>query len=265
MRLTVGLAAIAMLATPLAATEPLPERPLPAYPHTRALDLVEPQFGVKVADPYRWLENDVRTDSEVAKWVADQNKITDAYVAQLPGRAVFAARMKSLFNYERFGVPRKAANAYFYTRNDGLQNQSVLYVRDGFGGTPRILLNPNDWAKDGATALGEWSPSNDGTKLLYAIQDGGSDWRTLRVLDVASGKTLEDEVKWVKFSGLAWAKDGSGFFYSRFAEPEMGATFQSLNVNQTVYFHKLGTSQSADIKIYATPDRPKLEIGRAHV
>jgi prolyl oligopeptidase len=258
MRVTAGLAAIALIASPIAATEPLPERPLPAYPHTRALDLVEPQFGVNVADPYRWLENDVRTDSEVAKWVSDQNKITDAYVSQLPGRAVFAARMKSLFNYERYGVPRKAANFYFYTRNDGLQNQSVLYVRDGFNGTPRILLNPNEWAKDGATALGEWVPSNDGTKLLYAIQDGGTDWRTLRVQDVASGKTLDDEVKWVKFSNLAWASDGSGFFYSRFAEPEKGATFQSPNVNQTVYFHKIGTPQSADIKIYATPDRPKL-------
>ena len=124
MRVTAGLVAIVLIASPIAATEPLPERPLPAYPHTRALDLVEPQFGVPVADPYRWLENDVRTDSEVAKWVSDQNKITDAYVSQLPGRAVFAARMKSLFNYERYGVPRKAANFYFYTRNDGLLNPS---------------------------------------------------------------------------------------------------------------------------------------------
>lgn len=258
MRVTAGLVTIALIAIPLFAAEPLPERPLPAYPHTRALDLVEPQFGVPVADPYRWLENDVRTDSEVAKWVADQNRITSAYVAGLPGRDILAARMKALFNFERYGVPRKAANAYFYTRNDGLQNQSLLYVRDGVDGTARILLNPNEWAKDGATALAEWSPNHDGTKLLYAVQDGGTDWRTLRVLDVASGRTLDDEVRWVKFSQLAWASDGSGFFYSRFAEPEKGATFQSLNINQTVYFHKLGTAQADDVKIYATPERPTL-------
>lgn len=258
MRFATGLCALLLAAAAPALGEAVPERPLPAYPHTRTLDLVEPQFGVAVADPYRWLENDVRTDSEVARWVAEQNRVTNAYVAGLPGRDRLAERMKALFNFERYGVPRKAANAYFYTRNDGLQNQSVLYVRDGAGGTPRILLNPNEWAKDGATALAEWSPSPDGRNLLYAIQDGGTDWRTLRVLDVASGQTFSDEVRWVKFSQLAWAKDGSGFFYSRFAEPEKGATFQSPNINQAVYFHRIGTPQAEDVKIYATPDQPKL-------
>ena len=248
---------LATFSTSLAAESP-PEPPLPSYPHTRALDLVDVQFGDKIADPYRWLENDVRTDAEVASWVSDQNKLTDAYLAGLPARALFANRMKTLFNFERYGVPRKAANRYFYTRNDGLQNQSVLYVREGFDGIARALINPNDWAKDGATALAEWSPSSDGKRLLYAIQDGGTDWRTLKILDVASGAPLDDEVKWVKFSGLAWAKDGSGFFYSRFAEPAKGATFQSLNVDQTIYFHAIGTPQSSDVKIYATPDRPKL-------
>ncbi len=235
----------------------VPERPKPDYPHTRALDLVEPQFGEAVADPYRWLENDVRVDKDVASWVAAQNKVTEAYLKTLPGRDVLAVRMKALFNFERFGVPRKAGARYFYTRNDGLQNQSVLHVRDGFAGAPRILIDPNGWAKDGATALAEWQPSDDGRLLLYAIQDGGTDWRTLRVLDVASGKTLADEVKWVKFSGLAWARDGGGFYYSRFAEPAPGATFQSLNLDQTIYFHRIGTPQSADTKIFATPDHPK--------
>ena len=256
-RVPASLIAFVVVASPLAA-EPVPERPLPAYPHTRALDLVEAQFGDRIADPYRWLENDVRTDSEVAGWVAAQNKLTDAYVSQLPGRDLFAARMKSLFNYERYGVPRKAANFFFYTHNDGRQNQSALYVREGFGGAPRMLLDPNGWAADGATALAEWVPNSKGTQLLYAVQDGGTDWRTLRVLDVATGKPLGDEIRWVKFSGLAWTQDGDGFFYSRFAEPERGATFQSLNVNQTVYFHKIGTSQLSDVKIYATPDRPQL-------
>jgi prolyl oligopeptidase len=249
------LQSVLMMSSPRAETPAA--RPLPNYPHSRASDVADEQFGIKVADPYRWLENDVRTDAEVQTWVTAQNQATNAYLKTLPGRDVFAARMKELFNFERYGVPRKAGNRYFYTRNDGLQNQSILYVRDSFGGNGRALIDPNGWAKDGATALAEWMPSDDGARLAYAVQDGGTDWRTLKILDVASGKVLEDEIKWVKFSGLAWKKDGSGFFYSRFAEPEKAATFQSLNLNQTVYFHLLGTTQSADAKIYATPDQPK--------
>ncbi|MEQ1547198.1 MAG: prolyl oligopeptidase family serine peptidase [Chakrabartia sp.] len=236
----------------------IPERPKPSYPHSRASDVVDVQFGDKVADPYRWLENDVRNDTEVRDWVSAQNEATTLYLKTLPGRDVFAARMKQLFNFERYGVPRKAGTRYFYTKNNGLQNQSVLNVREGLAGTPRILIDPNAWAKDGATALAEWQPSDDGRYLLYAVQDGGTDWRTLKLIDVATGAALDDDVKWVKFSGLAWAKDGSGFYYSRFAEPEKGAAFQSLNVNQTLYFHKVGTAQSSDIKIYSTPDRPNL-------
>ncbi len=232
-----------------------------AYPVTEKQTIVETQFGVPVADPYRWLEDDVRVNPKVAAWVEEQNRVTNAYLAALPGRDALAARMKQLFDYERFGLPRKAGKRYFFMKNDGLQNQSVLYVRDTLTGADRLLIDPNSWAKDGATALAEWAPSNDGTKLLYAVQDGGSDWRTLKVLDVASGKLLSEEIKWVKFSGLAWAKDGSGFYYSRFAEPQKGAEFQSLNENQTIYFHRIGTPQSADVKIYATPDRPKLGHG----
>ncbi|MDQ3477879.1 MAG: prolyl oligopeptidase family serine peptidase, partial [Pseudomonadota bacterium] len=143
-------------------------------------------------------------------------------------------------------------------RNDGLQNQSVLYVRDQLNGAARQLIDPNAWSADGATALAEWVPSEDGKRLLYAVQDGGTDWRTVRVLDVANAKPLSDEVKWVKFSNLDWAKDGSGFYYSRFPEPEAAGTFQSLNENQTIYFHKLGTPQSADRLVFATPKRSDL-------
>ncbi len=227
------------------------------YPETRRTAQVDEQFGVKVADPYRWLENDVRTDREVAKWVVDQNAVTNAYLATLPGRDIFAARLKQLLDYERFGVPVKKGGRYFYSRNAGLQNQAVLYVRDSVGGEGRVLIDPNGWSKDGATALAEWSASEDGKKLAYAVQDGGTDWRTVKVLDVASG-AVSDTVEWVKFSGLSWAKDGSGFFYSRFAAPADGSKFQALNENQQVYFHKLGTPQSADGLIYATPDQPKL-------
>lgn len=229
-----------------------------AYPATERGTTVDPQFGVDVADPYRWLEDDVRVNPKVAAWVADQNKVTDAYLDTLPGRDAFKNRMTELYNYERFGLPRKAGTRYFYTRNDGLQPQSVLYVREGLKGEGRTLIDPNGWAKDGATALAEWTPSEDGRHLLYSVQDGGTDWRIVRVMDVATGKDLSDEVRWVKFSALDWAKDGSGFYYSRFPEPAEGAAFQSLNENHTVYFHKLGTPQSADVLIHATPDKPKL-------
>ena len=239
------------------AVEPVLRAPQLAYPHTRRLDLVETQFGVPVPDPYRWLENDVRTDPEVKAWVEAQNAVTNAFLAALPARAPFKARMTELYDYERFGVPEKKGRHYFYTRNDGLQNQSVLYVRDSVDGQGRVLIDPNTWSADGATALAEWVPSEDGTRLLYSVQDGGTDWRTVRALDVDSAKPLADEVKWVKFSGLSWAKDGSGFYYSRFPAQTSG-TFQSLNENHTIYFHRMGTPQSADRLVFATPKRPDL-------
>ena len=227
------------------------------YPATATVDVVDKQFGVDVADPYRWLEDDVRVNSDVAKWVEKQNVTTNAYLNTLSGRDILTKLMQKLFDYERFGLPRKAGSRYFYTRNDGLQNQSILYVRDTIDGDGRILIDPNAWAKDGATALSGWVPSADGKKLIYSIQDGGSDWRTLKVLDVDSGEILSDEIEWVKFSGISWVGNDA-FLYSRFPEPKKGEAFQSLNLNQTVYYHKLGTSQSADIPIYSTPDNPKL-------
>ncbi len=231
--------------------------PAITYPTTEIVPQVDEQFGVKVADPYRWLEDDVRVNPKVASWVAEQNKATDAYLATLPARGTFATRMKQLFNYERFGLPRKAGKRYFYTRNDGLQNQSVLYVRDGLNGAGRVLINPNGWAKDGATALDGWVPSKSGKLIAYAEQDGGSDWRTIKVLNVATGESASGDIQWAKFTNIAWVGD-EGFLYSRFAEPKKGEEFQQLNFNQQLYFHKIGTAQSADQLVYATPDRPKL-------
>ena len=230
------------------------------YPQTRKVDLVEVQFGQKVADPYRWLENDVRTDPEVAGWVASENAVTNGYLGTLPQRAWFGQRIKALMDYERFGLPQKAGQFYFYTRNSGLQNQAQLFVRKGLGGTPRLLLDPNGWAKDGATALDDWEPSHSGKLLAYSVQDGGSDWRTIHVLDTASGKVLSDEIKWAKFTGIAWIGD-SGFLYSRFPAPTEGQAFQQLNKNQEVRFHRIGTAQAADELVYATPDRPELSHG----
>ena len=242
----------------MAAAAPEAPKASIVYPVTQRQDLVENQFGVPVADPYRWLENDVREDPKVAAWVAQQNALTDSYLATLPTRALFQQRIRELYNFERFGVPQKEGNRYFYSRNTGLQNQNVLYVREGLSGAPRMLIDPNTWSDDGATALGGWEPSEDGRRLVYSIQEGGTDWRVVRVLDVDTGKVMADEVKWVKFSPLSWAKDGSGFYYSRFPEPKKGQQFQSLNENHAVYFHKLGTPQSADRLIFAQPDRPKL-------
>lgn len=260
MRRALPLMLLAVPAPVLANTSPEANAIMPApitYPQTRRVDQVDEQFGVKVADPYRWLENDVRTDSEVRGWVDQQVAVTNAYLATLPGRDIFKARMKQLYNYERFGLPVKKGGKYFYSRNSGLQNQSVLYVRNTLDGVGRVVIDPNGWSKDGATALAEWTPSEDGSKILYGIQDGGTDWRTLKVLDVASGQLLSDTIEWVKFSGLSWAKDGSGFYYSAFPAPAEGAKFQALNENQKVFFHKLGTPQSADRLIYATPDKPR--------
>ena len=228
------------------------------YPDTRREDIVETKFGELVADPYRWLENDVRTDPEVAAWVEAENRVTDKYLNSLGSREVIKARLKTLWDYGRYGVPRKRGGRYFYTYNSGLQNQSVLLVRDGLEGEERLLLDPNRWSKDGATALDEWRPSNNGDLLLYSVQDGGSDWRTLHVLDVVTGKLLEDEIKWVKFSTLAWDGDGKGFFYSRFPEPKRGTAYQQLNLDHQVYYHRIGTTQAEDRLLYATPRQPRL-------
>jgi prolyl oligopeptidase len=231
------------------------------YPDAPRDAIVDTLFGEAIADPYRWLENDVRTDKSVENWVSAENKATDRYLETLPGRDAIRTRLKQLWNYDRYGVPRKRGGRYFYTHNSGLQNQSVLLVRDGLDGKERELLNPNDWAKDGATALDQWVPSNNGDRLLYSVQDGGSDWRILHVLDVTTGKPLDDEIKWVKYSTLAWDSDGKGFFYARFPEPKADAAFQQQNLNHQIYYHAIGTPQADDRLFYETPNRPKLNHG----
>lgn len=228
----------------------------PQYPETRRGDVVESSFGEQIADPYRWLEDDVRNNPEVADWVERQNAVTNAYLAQLPMRDWFRQRIGEVFDFARYSVPVRAGNRYFYTHNTGLQNQSPLYVREGLEGEARLLIDPNAWADDGATALDAWVPSPDGSKLLYSVQDGGSDWRILRVLDAATGQQIGGDVRWAKFTGLAWVGE-EGFLYSRFPEPEEGQDFQALNFNQAVYFHRIGTDQAADELVFATPDHPE--------
>ncbi len=231
------------------------------YPETRQGNVVEKHFGRMIADPYRWLEIDVRGDSEVAAWVAAQNEATQAYLGELPGRGVFTQRLTALFDHARTSAPQKKGGRYFYTRNSGLENQAVLYVREAVDGDERVLIDPNRWSQDGATALAEWSASDDGTLVAFAVQEGGTDWRTMSVLDVDSGEVLGDEVRWARFTTISWAKDGSGFFYARYPEPEEGAAFQAGVAGHAIYFHAIGTPQSQDRLLYATPDRPELLHG----
>jgi len=224
-----------------------------AYPTTETVAQTDTQHGTAVADPYRWLEGDVRTQKPVADWVDDQNKVTKAYLATLPGREALKARLTALFNYERVTLPEARGGRVFFRKNSGLQNQAVLMVQDG-AGAPRPLIDPNAWAKDGGTALAEWTASPDGKRVAYAIQDGGTDWRTIKVIDVDSGAILADDLDWVKFSPIAWNGDSSGFFYSRHPETPQGKDFVSAVYDHSVWFHRVGTPQSADSLVFASPE-----------
>ncbi len=230
------------------------------YPETVTVEQIDNYHGQDVADPYRWLEDDVRESEAVAEWVAAQNEVTFDYLGRLDHRDAIEAQLSRFWDYEKFLLPVQKGDYTFFRRNDGLQNQYVLYVQKGEE-EPRVLLDPNGWSGDGATALATYYPSPDGRLLAYMIQDGGSDWRTVKVIDVDSGADLGDSIEWVKFSGLDWAKDGSGFYYSRYPEPQEGEEFQSLNVNQAVYFHRIGNDQDADEQIYARPDEPEHGFG----
>jgi prolyl oligopeptidase len=232
-----------------------------SYPETRRIDHVDDYHGTKVADPYRWLEDDVRKSKDVADWVAAENKVTFAYLEAISERDAIKHRLTELWNYERYSAPHKVAGRYFFSKNDGLQNQSVVYVQEGLDAPARVLLDPNTWSKDGTVALAGLSISDDAHYAAYAVAEAGSDWHTWHVLDVNTGKRLDDEVKWVKFSSASWTKDGRGFFYSRFDEPKPGATFQSLNLNQKVFYHRLGTPQADDVLVYRRPNHPDWSFG----
>ncbi len=229
------------------------------YPETKTADVTDTYHGTIVADPYRWLEDD--NSSETKAWVTAQNQVTDDFISKIPQRDEIAGRLKKLWNFERIGHPNEYGGKYFFTHNSGLQNQSVLKVADEAGAGGEVLLDPNSLSDDGTTSLADYSPNEEGTKLAYAISKAGSDWQEILVLDVATGKDLPDHLQWIKFSGISWKKDGSGFFYSRYQAPEDGAALTQKNENQKLYFHKLGSAQSDDILIYERPDHPKWGIG----
>ncbi|HET9766617.1 MAG TPA: prolyl oligopeptidase family serine peptidase [Thermoanaerobaculia bacterium] len=256
--LALGLAFAAALST-IALVRAADTASAPAalrYPATATVEQVDTYHGVAVRDPYRWLEEDVRESPRVQQWVDAENKVTFDYLAAIPERPRINARLHQLYDFEKYDVPFEEGGRYFYRHNDGLQNQWVVFVQDSLTAPARVLVDPNTWSQDGTVALDSYVPSPDGRWVALMVQDGGSDWRKVRVLELPSGKQLDDEIAWVKFSPLAWRRDGSGFYYSRYPEPKEGAEFQSLNKNHTVYFHRVGTPQSADVVAYARPDQP---------
>ena len=226
-----------------------------SYPETRKVEQTDDYHGTEVEDPYRWLEQDVRESEAVADWVAAQNETTFGYLETLPGIDDLQERMTELWNFARFSVPTRRGDRYFFSRNDGLQNQSEYVMQEGLEAEPQLLIDPNSWSEDGTVALAQTVVSDDGSLVAYGIQDGGSDWRTWKIMEVDSGKVLEDELQWLKFNTPAWSKDNEGFYYSRYPEPESEA-FQALNKNMAVYYHRVGTDQSEDTLIYERPDHP---------
>ncbi len=226
------------------------------YPETMTVDHVDDYHGSEIADPFRWLEDDVRESEAVKSWVDAQNEVTFAYLATIPERQLIAKRMRELWDYERFSLPRKAGGRYFYSYNNGLQNQNVLYTQSSLDADAELLIDPNTWSDDGTVALAGYWPSKDGKYIAYTIQDGGSDWREARVLNVETGDVLDDYLEWLKFTGLSWVADGSGFYYSRFPATSAEEKYQSLNKDLKVYFHRIGTQQNEDEVTYERPDNP---------
>jgi prolyl oligopeptidase len=230
------------------------------YPDTKKGDTTDTYHGTAVADPYRWLEADVRESKAVADWVEAENKVTFGYLESLPQRAALKTRVTELWDYEKFSAPFKVGGRYFFFRNSGVQNQNVLFVQESLDSEPRLLLDPNTWSKDGTVALSGLAVSDDGKYLAYGKAASGSDWNTWHVIKVDDATQLADELQWVKFSGAAFTTDNKGFFYSRFPEPAKDAAFQALNENQKLYYHKLGTPQTEDKLVYAVPDHPKWTV-----
>jgi len=228
------------------------------YPKAKTVEQVDDYHGVKVADPYRWLEDTDSTDTKA--WVEEENKLTFGYLDQIPYRKAIRDRMTKLWNFERFTVPRQEGGRYFYQHNNGLQNQNVLLVADSLSAEPRTLLDPNTLSSDGTVALAGTAYSDDGKLLAYGTAASGSDWEEWHVRDVDTGQDLPDLIKWVKFSGASWSKDGKGFYYSRFDEPK-GTALRDTNYFQKLYYHQVGTPQAKDKLIYERPDNKELGFG----
>jgi prolyl oligopeptidase len=248
------LSALAVAASLLASgvrAEPM------TYPVTRKVEQTDSYHGIAVADPYRWLEDD--NSAETKAWVVKQNEVTDAYLGAMPQRLPVRRIYTELYNFERFGIPYREGDRYFWSRNDGLQQQNVVYTAKSLGDTPVVALDPNAMSKDGTVALTGVVPSRDGKLVAYGVAGAGSDWQTWRVRDLATGQDLADKIDWVKFSSAAWTADGKGFFYSRYDAPKDGAKLTGANYYQKLYYHRLGTPQAEDVLV--TENRDDKEWG----
>ena len=223
------------------------------YPKTQKVNQVDNYFGTEVRDEYRWLEDD--TSAATAKWVEEQNKVTFAYLEQIPFRKSLKARLTEIYNYPKFSAPFRKGDYFFFYKNDGLQNQSVLYIQKGLDGTPEVLLDPNTFSQDGTSRLGSFAVSKDAKYAAYGISKGGSDWQTYFVMELATKKNLPDTLHWVKVSGIAW--EGDGFYYSRYPEPSDKKELSAKNEFHQVYYHKVGTPQSQDELVYEDKAHPQ--------
>lgn len=230
--------------------------PAVTYPETRKTDTVDDYFGTKVADPYRWLEDD--NSEETKNWVKAQNKVTFGYLEQITSRNKIKERLTKIWNFEKMSTPYKKGKYYIYSQNNGIQNQGVMYYRDGLNGTPKVLLDPNTLSTDGTVSLSGTSISHDGKYMAYGTSKSGSDWVEYDVLEIETGKKLTDHISWVKFSGVSW--QGDGFYYSRYDAPK-GSELSAKNEFHKVYFHKVGTSQDEDKLIYNDTDHPNRNFG----
>jgi prolyl oligopeptidase len=223
------------------------------YPKANKVDQVDEYHGTKVADPYRWLENPDAEDSRA--WIEAQNKLTFGFLDQIPERAKIKERLTKLWNYEKYTAPFREGGRYFFYKNDGLQNQSVLYTTDSLEREPRVLLDPNALSKDGTVALSGLAVSYDGKLMAYALAAAGSDWQEWKVRDVVTGKDLDDHLKWSKFSGASWTTDHLGFYYSRYDEPNEKTKLEDANYYHKLYYHRVGTKQSDDVLVYERKDQ----------
>ena len=224
-----------------------------AYPTSKTVNQVDDYHGERVADPYRWLEDVDAADTR--EWVEAQNRVTFGFLERIPERATLRERLTKLWNYERFSAPFRKGGRYFFFKNDGLQNQAVMYQQATLAAAPTVLLDPNTLSADGTVALSTIELSEDGRYLAYALAASGSDWNEVKVRDVATGKDLSDHLRWIKFSGLSWSHDGRGFFYSRYPEPT-GDSLTGVNRFHKLYYHALGTDQAKDVLVYERPDQP---------
>ncbi len=229
--------------------------PLP-YPDTRRVEQKDTYHGVTVDDPYRWLETDVRQSAEVRSWVEAENRVSSQYLAAIPERKMIQERLTRLWNYERRTLPSHEGGFYIFERDDGSQNLPVLYMQRSLLDPPETLLDPNAWSKDGTVSLADTDPSRDGRYLAYAVSEGGSDWKTHHVMEVASHRVLPDEIRWGKFCCLSWTADSQGFFYPRLPEPAKGTEFQGRALNVKIFYHRLGTPQAEDVLAYEQPEHP---------